>query len=180
MARTGGHRERLTKMVREKRKWLVRFVRRRMKDVTDAEDVAQETFERIWKYGDLTKVENPTAYMAKVAFGIIAEIRKRAGAQPLESLTDEMLNALHTDPDELLNSLNFETVTEEDLVRLPLRHREVFKLACEGCTYEEVATRSKLKKFEVERYLIEARTVMHPSIERAGGRLQAKQEKGRK
>src|ERR1700722_18271040 len=56
---------------------LVQFLRRRVRSSVDVQDLAQETYLRLLRAGDLSQVRNPQAYLLQVASHVAMEWRNR-------------------------------------------------------------------------------------------------------
>src|SRR5262245_25895645 len=54
---------------------LCQFLRQRVRDSVDIEDLAQETWLRLLRVRDLSAVRNPHAYLLQVAYHVILEWR---------------------------------------------------------------------------------------------------------
>lgn len=72
---------------------LVRFLRRRLASAADARDLAQESYLRFIRLGDPVRIENPEAYLFRIASNLLWEhqLRERglAGRTPLEETPTE-------------------------------------------------------------------------------------------
>jgi len=56
---------------------LFQFLRRRVRSSVDVQDLAQETYLRLLRAGDLSQVRNPLAYLLQVASHVALEWRDR-------------------------------------------------------------------------------------------------------
>ena len=86
---------------------LTRFLRRRLPQQIDAEDLAQEVYVRLLRVEKLELIEEPQAYLYKVAVNVAAEWRMRAcNSKPH---TADELDALvaATTPETVLSEAEF-------------------------------------------------------------------------
>lgn len=67
---------------------LLRYLRQRLGSVADAGDIAQEAYLRFIRLGDPARIENPEAYLFRIASNLLWEQRLRdrnvSGRAPLE------------------------------------------------------------------------------------------------
>jgi RNA polymerase sigma-70 factor (ECF subfamily) len=73
-------------------KSLFQFLRQRVRDSVDIEDLAQETYLRLLRARDLSDVRNPQAYLLQVARHVMLEWRgHRMSSEPFVELEDASL-----------------------------------------------------------------------------------------
>jgi DNA-directed RNA polymerase specialized sigma24 family protein len=68
---------------------LLRFIGRRVRAPVDIEDLAQETYLRLLRARDLSKVRHPQAYLLRVASHVISEWRTRQPPRDMLEVMDE-------------------------------------------------------------------------------------------
>jgi RNA polymerase sigma factor (sigma-70 family) len=140
--------------VQRERGRLLRFIRRRIGDAADAEDVLQEAlYELVLAYRLLQPVEKAGAWLIRVANNrIIDRLRRRLPLRPAhaapqrgepEEAFEELLPAAGADPESaLLRALLLEEI-EAALELLPREQREVFVAhELEGVSFRELARRT--------------------------------------
>jgi RNA polymerase sigma factor (sigma-70 family) len=142
--------------VRRERGRLLAFIRKRVLDAAEAEDVLQEAlYELVAAYRLLQPVEQAGAWLMRVARNrIIDRFRKKKpellADQPVESHEDDDVNGLEDllpslddGPDAVaIRELLLERV-EEALSELPREQREVFiAQELEGASFKELSARS--------------------------------------
>src|SRR5215472_15810186 len=74
-----------------RRNWnrsLLHFLGRRVRTAVDIEDLAQETYLRLLRARDLGEVQNPQAYLLKVASHVISEWHARQPPQDMLQVVD--------------------------------------------------------------------------------------------
>ena len=97
---------------------LTRFLRRRLPQQIDAEDLAQEVYVRLLRVEKLELIEEPQAYLYKVAVNVAAEWRMRAcNSKPH---TADELDALvaATTPETVLSEAEFARVATDEPVEV--------------------------------------------------------------
>jgi RNA polymerase sigma factor (sigma-70 family) len=141
--------------VQRERGRLLAFIRRRIADAAEAEDVLQEAlYELVLAYRLLQPVEQAGAWLTRVARNrIIDRFRRRrtspvppppaADADPEETGFEEFLPAADGGPEtELMRAMLLEEI-EAALGELPAEQREVFLAhEIEGLSFKELAARS--------------------------------------
>jgi len=138
---SAGHQDRqIQQAVREQRTRLLAFIRRRIPDEAEAEDVLQDVFaELVESYRLLKPVEQAAAWLFRVARNKITDLYRR---KKTTSLEDELVGGFAGEEDSLLladilpapddapeNRLLRETLMEalaEALEELPAAQRQVF------------------------------------------------------
>jgi RNA polymerase sigma factor (sigma-70 family) len=135
--------------VQRERPRLLRFIRRRIADVAEAEDILQDTlYELVLAYRLLQPVEQAGAWLARVARNrIVDRFRRRAvraqGAEAPPAVTPELLPAPDAGPEAAaLRSALLEQLAAA-LAQLPAEQRAVFVAhELEGVSFRELAVRS--------------------------------------
>lgn len=139
--------------------WLKGWLRGRLGNVMDAEDLAQDTFIRIIRSPqDIGELREPRRYLITVAKGLTVDLFRR------RSLERQYLEALATQPESLWPSeeerlLMLETLVELDnmLAGLGTKVREAFFLSqIEGLTYPCIAKMLDISLRTVKNYMAKA------------------------
>lgn len=138
--------------------WLNSWLRRRLGDVADAADLAQDTYLRLLNSGRLPPPDESRRHLVQIAKGLMIDLyrRRQVEAAYLESLAD--LPAA-SQPSEETRRLIIETLLELDalLQALAPKARAAFLLCrLEGLTYREIATRLEVSVSSVEKYIASA------------------------
>jgi RNA polymerase sigma factor (sigma-70 family) len=134
--------------VRRERPRLLAFIRRRIADATEAEDVLQETlYELVLAYRLLQPIEQAGAWLAQVARNrIIDRFRRRALQKPAQAAAEEaaeLLPATNEGPEAVTLRAALLEQLATALARLPAEQRAVFvahELA--GESFKEMAART--------------------------------------
>ncbi|WP_293391576.1 sigma-70 family RNA polymerase sigma factor [Nevskia sp.] len=137
--------------------WLYRRLRRTL-GFADAEDLANDTFLRVFTAAPVAELREPRAYLTTVARNLQLNHYRR------KSLEQAYLDALAAVPEPLASSpeeraLILEAIDEIDtmLQGLPTAVRAAFLLAqLEGLGYAEIAGRLGVSERSVKRYVAQA------------------------
>jgi RNA polymerase sigma factor (sigma-70 family) len=111
---------------------------------TEVDDLAQEVFLRLLRYGDDVAVENPQGYLFRIAANVANEWRDRSRVrQPHDR---GWLDQLQIDPSDQPDNAAFQARVSNHLQgavnQLPKRQRDVLLLHVnEGLTYKQIADR---------------------------------------
>jgi RNA polymerase sigma factor (sigma-70 family) len=111
---------------------------------TDVDDLAQEVFLRLLRYGDDIAIENPQGYLFRIAANVANEWRDRSRMRQKEDRT--WLDQLQIDPSDQPDNAAFQSRVSKHMQgavnKLPQRQREVLLLHVnEGLTYKQIADR---------------------------------------
>lgn len=138
--------------------WLVAWLQRKLGNRSDAADLAQDTFTRIWasaKTDTIAEIREPRAYLTTVAKRLLVNHLER------RSLEQAYLISLHLLPEAQVMSVEarailLETLQELDalLDALPPKVRMAFLMSqLEGMSYEDIAAQMQLSVRTVTRYM---------------------------
>ena len=125
----------------------------------DLDDVAQEVFLRLLRYGDDAVVEHPQSYLFRIATNVVNEWRERSrNSLPHD---DTWLADLQIEPDAEPESAVEHTLVNEQVrgavSRLPPRQREVLLLHIrDDLTYKQIAAKLNLTPRVVRRDIARA------------------------
>jgi len=149
----------LSGLYREHHSWLQNWLRSRLGNVMDAEDVAQDTFVRVIRSRqDVASLRKPRGFLVTVARGLTIGLFRR------RSLEQQYLDALaHLPkpewPSEEEQALVLETLLEFDAMLDGLGHkiRQAFIYAqFEGLTYVQIAAILGVSDRTVKNYMAKA------------------------
>lgn len=110
----------------------------------DVDDLAQEVFHRLLRYGDDVAVDNPQGYLFRIAANVANEWRDRS--RPRAGNDRGWIDQLQIDPSEQSGSAAFQARVSKHMQgavnTLPKRQRDVLLLHVnEGLTYKQIADR---------------------------------------
>jgi RNA polymerase sigma-70 factor (ECF subfamily) len=119
---------------------LWRFGRHMLADDGLAEEMVQQTFERLWRgAGQFDPARgSPAAYLFVIARSVTADIRKRPSSRQMLPLEDFQLPPLPDTADQILDSV----LLRQALDKLSAPHAQVLRLALEeDLTQSQIAER---------------------------------------
>lgn len=138
---------------------LYRFVLKSIKDVHKAEDIVQDSYEKLWKNVDNVNAEKVKSYLFTTAYHtMIDRIRKDKNAVYAEdiSIREEGHENNYSDLSEIL---------KEAVDRLPHVQRMVVLLRdYEGYNYQEIGELTNLSISQVKVYIYRARVFLKKYI----------------
>ncbi|MBK1686804.1 sigma-70 family RNA polymerase sigma factor [Rubrivivax gelatinosus] len=135
--------------------WLLAWLQRKLGNQHDAADLAQDTFVRILAGRDLQAIQQPRAYLATVARGLLVnwcqrQALERAYLQALAALPEPQAPS----PEQRLLILQTLHQVDAMLDTLPAAARRAFLLSqIEGLGYDEIARRLGLSLSTVKRHM---------------------------
>jgi len=158
---------------------VVNFCQRMVRSREDAEDLAQESFVRVFRYLDRL---TPEAKFSTLLFGISRNLTLnyirdtgRRGRGVTYSLTDEenverdLADSAHS-PDSVARLHEIDGMIEQGLAKLSPKHREVLVLReLNGLDYSTIAEIVKCRKGTVKSRIARAREQLKRHLERMGG-----------
>jgi RNA polymerase sigma factor (sigma-70 family) len=135
-----GRNQRIAEWARNWNAGLTRFLRRRLPEQIDAEDLAQEVYVRLLRLEKLDFIAEPQAYLYRVASNVAAEWRMRAcHAKPHSAEELDTLVAAAT-PDSLFDEAEFSAQLDAALQGMPAMVRAVIYLKLrDDMSHEEIA-----------------------------------------
>lgn len=145
-------------LYRSHHSWLCGWLHRKLGSRSDAADIAQDTFIRLWVGSRTLKLDalrEPRAYLTTVAKRLVVNHFER------QSLERAYLASLHLLPEALAPSpeeraILLETLHEMDalLDELPAKVRTAFLLSqLEGLSYDDIAAQLQVNVRTVTRYM---------------------------
>ena len=167
-------------LVRRYERPIIHFCQRMVGSREDAEDIAQESFVRVFRY--LGRLQ-PSAKFSTLLFGITRNLALnfirdsgRRGRGVTHSLTsdDQQEQAIvdqHLRPDRAARLNEIESRIEDALALLTPEHREVLVLReLQGLDYTSIAEIVKCRKGTVKSRIARAREQLRQHLERLDGR----------
>lgn len=136
--------------------WLLQWLRRKMSADEAAADLAQDTFVRLLQKSQLPTLDQPRAYLTRIANGLVINLWQRRG---LERAWLEVMASLPEAlvPDEEQRQIALEALMQIDrlLDALPPRTREAFLLSqLDGMTYAAIAQRLGVVERTIKRDIV--------------------------
>jgi len=142
---------------------LFRFIYRSLKERDRANDIVQDTFEKLWIIVAEIEFGAVKPWLFRTAYNrMIDVIRKDSRLSLVECYDDSSL--ITEDPQENLNE-----VLHKALEKLPAIQRAVILLRdYEGYSYQEIASITNLSESQVKVYIFRGRVSLRRYLERAG------------
>ena len=138
---------------------LYRFVLKSIKDIHKAEDIVQDSFEKLWKNVENVNFEKVRSYLFTTAYHtMIDRIRKEKRSTFYEDqiLQEQSHENNYSDLSEVLN---------EAINKLPETQRMVILLRdYEGYSYQEISELTNLNESQVKVYIYRARIFLKKYI----------------
>ena len=145
---------------------LIKFFVSRLRDSSEAHDLAQEVYLRLLRLKQPDLVRSPEAYVFTVAANIVREHALKRSARPLQvALEDAPTDELSTDsplavsasPEEAAHQAHRVQELEAVLARLPPKARAALVWhRRDGKTYNEIAASLGISRNMVKKYLSRA------------------------
>jgi RNA polymerase sigma-70 factor (ECF subfamily) len=137
------------------------YLSRRFPTLPDHDDLVQETYVRVLRIDDPTRLAHPKAFLFTTARNAAIDLFRRRNVHPHESLTNNeglielpLLNTLPTVVETIDRRQRREVLTEA-LRTLPERCREVMLLRyLDGCSGKEIAERLDISLGTVKGHLL--------------------------
>ncbi len=158
---------------------VIHFCQRMVGSRQDAEDIAQDSFVRVYRY--LDRLE-PAAKFSTLLFGIARNLALnfirdsgRRGRTVTHSLTnddqrEQLIEDEHLRPDRAVRLKEIDEMIEAGLALLSPKHREVLILReLQGMDYSSIAEVVKCRKGTVKSRIARAREQLRLHMERLGG-----------
>lgn len=134
--------------------WLVSWLRRRVSDVHEAADLAQDTFVRVLGQ-PARELQEPRAFLATVARSVLIDHTRRLSLERayLHTLA-QLPEPVTPSPEERLTALQALEEVDRMLDGLGTKVRSAFLLAqLDGLPYKEIAARLGVSVSSVEKYV---------------------------
>lgn len=152
------------------------YLMRRMHGSADVPDLAMEVYERFLRVKRIDAVENPRAYLFRIASHVIGDARRLEAQSPLTydstALESAAGNLEPATADPIAERLHFAQELREvyrAIEKLPAMHQTVLLLAVrDGLPHKQVAQKTGLTVATVKLYVCEARARLRTLLNRQG------------
>lgn len=152
---------------------LIRFLRRRLRDPADAEDMAQEAYIRMMRYEGSREVSSPSSLLYRVAGNLATDQFRAEQTRHAADHVDihEIAPASeHPEADRELAAKEDLAVALQAIDELPPKCRQVFLLSrVRHMTYQEIATHCGISVKMVEKHMHRALATCVKAVNRVGG-----------
>lgn len=154
------------------------YLMRRMHGGADTADLAMEVYERFLRVKRIDAIENPRAYLFRIASHVIGDARRLEARSPVtydsetaESAADGLHCATGGDLSDRMSFTQELGQVYQAIEALPAMHQTVLLLAVrDGLSHKEVARKTGLTTATVKLYVCEARARLRTILERHQGR----------
>jgi RNA polymerase sigma-70 factor (ECF subfamily) len=149
-----GRSQRIAEWARSWNAGLTRYLRRRLPERIDPQDLAQEVYVRLLRVEQLEQIKEPQAYLYRVASNVAAEWRMRAVHSKPHS--DAELDALVTEPtpESLLDDAQFSAQLDSVLNKMtPMVRAVIYLKLREDLSHEQIAEHLGITSRMVRRML---------------------------
>lgn len=146
---------------------LVRFLKRKVSNPEDAEDIAQNAFIRIQRLAEQGQLDNPKAYLYQTASNLAIDMLRREKLHQnyvqqtisKEYFSDEEFSSLtdYCTPERLLAARSELDAVKKAMDQLPVKCRQAFMLhRVKGLSYNDIAFEMGVSVSSVEKYILQA------------------------
>lgn len=149
-------------------KLLFTFVEQIIKSASDAEEIVQQCFIKLWmNRGRLQQVDNPGAYLYAMARNkTIDHIRKIARDRVLQQQVWVNMQQADHSLEETIRTSEYQEIINRTLATLPEKKQTVYRLSREaGLSHEEIARQTGLSKSRVNNILAETLRLIRYHLE---------------
>lgn len=138
---------------------IFRFVLKHLAHREDAEDVVQQTFEKMWLKKDVVGFDKSKAYLFSIAHNTMIDlIRKRKFVQAYEQIP------VHGQEEHARSMEARDLVDQGFEILSPIQRSLILMRDYEGYNYEEIAEMTELTLSQVKVYLFRARKKLQTAI----------------
>lgn len=138
---------------------LYRFILKNIKNEAEAQDVVQESFEKLWINLDKIYAEKAKAWLFSTAYHLMIDHIRKNKKISLREDHPENSHSIHSE------YLGLDTMLENALDKLPEIQKSVILLRdYEGYSYEEIAEITGLNLGQVKVYIHRGRTFLRSFI----------------
>lgn len=159
----------INSLYQQNRQSLLRFLRRRLGNVDEAEDIAQDAFHNMVRSDNTQALDNPRAYLfqtaANLALNRIRKIRRQTNYQQIAEI--EQAEQMAPPPEQAVAALiDIDTVIAA-LDELPEKVKTAFILSrAEHKSYRQISEELDVAVSTVEKYLIRALEHLRQAVDR--------------
>lgn len=157
--------------LRAQRRDLYQFIVRRTRDPATAEDLVQETFERLLAYEQARTIVDRAALGYRIALNLVRDHFRRASRRPALALDDD-IPCQAPAPEQILMHRQKVEVFGKALDAMPPLRRDVFiRRRLHGHSTRQIADDLRLSEASVEKHVARALEQLHREIALAERRV---------
>ena len=139
------------------RRWnsgLTRFLRRKVPNQIDAEDLAQEVYVRLLRMDSLEQINEPQAYVYRIASNVASEWRLRASQSKPHSGDELESLVASTSPETELDANTLSAAIDSALALMsPMVRAVTYLKVQQGMSHDEIAAHLSISPRMVRRFL---------------------------
>ena len=136
------------------------YISKRLNSKDAATDLTHETFVRLLSRPPAIQVENPRAYLYRIAHNLVLDHLRQENRRKTEAVSNDKLVTIpdgQPSPEQSVGARNDMAMVRAASLEMPERTRHVFVLArIEGLTYREVSERLQISESSVQKHLAKA------------------------
>lgn len=147
------------RLYRENYAWLYYWLLKNLKQCENAQDVVQDTFETVLNAQEITKIQHPKSFLAKVATRIIIDQSRRRTIEQayIDYLSLQAMQHDLTTPENIILAVELLERIAKMLDGLDAQIRQIFLLRyIDGLTQLEIAEQLNISRRVVQLALIKA------------------------
>lgn len=138
---------------------IYRFILKSIRDIHKAEDIVQDSYEKLWKNAENVSFEKVKSYLFTTAYHTMIDIIRK---EKRSSYTDELKLPEQSHEN---NYTDLGEILKEAVDRLPEVQKMVLLLRdYEGYSYEEIGEMANLNESQVKVYIYRARVFLKKYI----------------
>lgn len=158
----------LERLVREHARLVYRIAYSVSRNQQDAEDATQETFLRVLRHrGKLERLKDPQAWLARIAWRVAIERKKKVTHFPIEDVAETMveLRSRITSADDVLLGAEMNDVLEHLISQLPTKLRDPLKLSTiQELSPAQIAAALAINEAAVRSRIFRARQILREKV----------------
>ena len=136
------------------------YINKRLNSKDAATDLTHETFVRLLSRSPAIQLENPRAYLYRIAHNLVVDYLRQENRRKTEAVSNDRLVTIpdgQPSPEQSVGARNDMAMVRAAILEMPERTRHVFVLArIEGLTYREVSKRLHISESSVQKHLAKA------------------------
>lgn len=169
----------LKTLVHDNHASLIRFLKRKIGDTDEANDIAQDLYYQIARRPDVTAIEQPRAYLFQAARNVIYNRDRHRrfinadGHFPIDDANEADVTCAAPSPERIAQGRQELMIVSKAIEGLSPKCRRAFLMVrFEGKTYKQAAAEMRLSVKSIEYYMRQALTHIRDRVEagRAGER----------
>ena len=138
---------------------IYRFVLKSIKDIHKAEDIVQDSFEKLWKNAEKVNFEKVKSYLFTTAYHTMIDLIRKEKRSPFSEDLKLIEPSHENNYSDLKESLNVAVSRLPELQRMVILLRDY-----EGYSYKEIGEMANIGESQVKVYIYRARVFLKKYI----------------